>query len=342
MSITSKAHIDGFDPARLHAFLTSAIPALAGEMRLERIGGGQSNPTYFVSYANRNMVLRKQPPGPLLPSAHAIDREYRVMTALAGSGVPVPPTILFYPDDDVVGTPFYLMERLEGRVFGDCALPGVAPAERRAMFLAMAETLARLHGVDWQALGLADFGAGGNYYERQIRRWTKQWQLSKTREIPAINRLAAWLPQAMPGDDRVAISHGDFRIGNLMFHPTEARVVGVLDWELSSLGDPMADLAYSALAWRLLPTEYMGMRGHDLAALGIPAEDEYLEHYYRHADSGQIISPFHYVFSLFRLAVIAEGIAARAMSGATVSENAEQVGRLSASFAHRALEVLDS
>ena len=287
------------------------------------------------------MVLRKKPAGPLLPSAHAVDREHRIMQALAATDVPVPRMLAYCADDDVVGTPFYVMERLEGRVFSDCALPGVAPAERREAYLQMAETLAALHRVDWRALGLADFGREGNYFQRQVARWTRQWHLSKTRELPEIDGIAGWLSQHVPADDTTTIAHGDFRIGNLMFHPTEPRVVGVLDWELCTLGHPLADAAYSALAWRLLPSEYMGMRGLDHAALGIPTEQEYLDRYHAGAPDTGRVQPFHTAFSMFRLAVIFEGIAARAKSGAANAQNASQVGELSVVFARRAGEAIE-
>jgi aminoglycoside phosphotransferase (APT) family kinase protein len=330
-----------FDPKRLDAFLRGAVPALQGAMSLDRISGGQSNPTYFVTYANRRMVLRKQPGGIVLPSAHAVDREYRVMNALADTNVPVPRMILYCEDRSIIGTRFYLMERLEGRVFPDCSLPGVNPADRHAMYLRMAETLARLHNVEWQKAGLTDYGKAGNYFARQISRWTQQWQLSKTRDLPALERVIAWLPLNVPDDEATTIAHGDFRIGNLMFHPTQPHVVGVLDWELSTLGHPLADVAYSALAWRLLPSEYMGMRGLDQTSLGIPSEADYLAHYYRHANRPLRVQPFHFVFALFRLAVIFEGIAARARSGVAASENAAEVGALSSTFAERALEIID-
>jgi aminoglycoside phosphotransferase (APT) family kinase protein len=340
MAPNSKSNDFGFEPARLEAFIKGALPGLVGSMRLERIPSGQSNPTFFVSFDNRQLVLRKQPAGMGLPSAHAVDREYRIMQALAGSGVPVPRVVAFETDRAAVGTPFYLMERLDGRVFGDCSLPGVAPADRRAMYLSMAETLADLHRVDWQALGLADYGRPGNFFARQIGRWSKQWQLSKTRDLPEVDRLIEWLPANIPAGDTTAIAHGDFRIGNLMFHPTEPKIVGVLDWELSTLGHPLADLAFSTLAWRLLPTEYMGMRGAELAALGIPSEEEYLAYYYQRAGSEARAGRFHFAFALFRLAVIFEGIAFRARSGVAVGDNAAEVGRLSATFARRAVEAV--
>ncbi len=330
-----------FDLTALDAYLRRVIPELDGEPALERISGGQSNPTYFLSYPTHRTVLRMPPKGPLLPSAHAVDREHRIMHALETSSVPVPQMLALCIDPDVIGRPFYVMARVEGRVFNECSLPGVAPAERRAMYFAMAEILAQLHHVDWQATGLADFGRVGGYYTRQIARWSKQWTLSKTREIPDIDRLIVWLGENVPDESATTISHGDFRMGNLMFHPTEPRVVAVLDWELSTLGHPLADLAYSALGWRLRTDEHMGMCDLDLATLGIPTEAEYLAHYQTHAPAFGPLLPFHAAMSLFRLAVIFEGIAARAKSGSASSANAADIGRLSSAFARHAVEMID-
>ncbi|MDQ4135252.1 MAG: phosphotransferase family protein, partial [Pseudomonadota bacterium] len=304
-----------FEPEALDAYLKSALPDRQGDLRLERVPGGQSNPTFFVTYGERRLVLRKQPPGELLPSAHAVDREYRVLTALGGTDVPVPKTILFCADRAVVGTPFYLMERVEGRVFDDCALPGVGPDERRRMYLSLAETLAALHNVDPAAIGLADYGKAGNYFARQIARWIRQWELSRTGDNPDINRLVAWLPCHIPEDDETAIAHGDYRIGNVIFHPHEPRVVAVLDWELSTLGHPLADLAHSCIAWHSRPEEYGGLLGLDLEALGIPDEADYVAAYGRASRRGARMTPFHLAFALFRFAVIFEGIAARAKAG---------------------------
>jgi aminoglycoside phosphotransferase (APT) family kinase protein len=329
-----------FEPDRLETFLRLAIQGLEGKMRVEQIGGGQSNPTYFVSFDNRAMVLRKQPGTKLLPSAHAVDREYRVMNALAATDLPVPKMVLFHTERDVVGTPFYMMERLPGRVFPNYALPGMEPSERRAIYLAMAETMARLHKVDWAAIGLSDYGRAGSYFSRQLARWTKQWQMSRTRENADIDRLMAWLPAHIPDERETTISHGDFRLGNLMFHPTEPRVVGVLDWELSTLGHPLADVAFNCIAYHTFPAEYGGIRGENLEALGIPSEDKYLQHYYRHGDRSDGVTGFHYAFALFRLAVIFEGIAARALSGNASSANAAEVGELGPVFARRAVEFI--
>lgn len=333
-----------FDPSRLDAFLRSALPGrAAGAMTLERISGGQSNPTFFLSYpdAGTRLVLRKKPPGPLLPSAHAVDREYRILKALAGSSVPVPPVVLFHAEDDVVGTPFYLMELLEGRVFHDTALPGVTPGERRAMYFAMAETLAALHRFDWEAAGLSDFGKPGNYYARQIARWGRQWRETKTHEIAAVDRTFDWLAQNLDETPETTIVHGDFRIGNLMFAPVEPRVVAVLDWELSTLGHPLSDAAFSCLPWHSTPQMYAGIAGLDRENLGIPTQAEYLERYCRAAGRKEGPGRFHLAFSLLRFAVILDGIAARAKAGNAAAENAVAVGEMAESFALRAESVIE-
>ncbi len=337
MSVTTPE----FSP-RLDAFLRKQLPTLVGPMRLQAIGGGQSNPTFFVEFDNRRMVLRKKPEGEVLPSAHAVDREYRVMRALAATGLPVPPTVLYHADTAVVGTPFYLMDRVEGRVFADNALPGMELTERRAIYLAMAETMARLHQVDWRAAGLADFGKEGQFFQRQLRRWTQQWALSKTRENPAIDELIGWLGAHMPDDDTTTIAHGDFKLNNLMFHPTEPRVVAVLDWELSTLGHPLADVAFNTVPWRTLPTEFGGIRELDLAALGIPTEQDYLAHYHRAAGRSEQPEPFHWAFAFMRWAVIFEGIAARAQRGNAVADNAAEVGALSIAMAGRGIEAINT
>src|SRR5258708_21541553 len=339
-SVTGFAPPD-FDLTALDAYLRRVIPGLDGEPALERISGGQSNPTYFLSYPTHRTVLRMPPKGPLLPSAHAVEREHRIMHALEDTRVPVPQMLALCTDPDVIGRPFYVMARVEGRVFNDCSLPGVDPAERRAMYFAMAETLAQLHHVDWQALGLADFGRVGGYYTRQIARWSKQWTLSKTRQLPDIDRLIVCLGENVPDESATTISHGDFRIGNLMFHPTEPRVVAVLDWELSTLGHPLADLASSALGWRLRTNEHMGMCDLDLAARGIPTEAESRAQYQAPAPAFSHLLPLHTAMSLFRLAVIFEGIAARAKSGSASSADAADLGGLSAGLARHSVEMID-
>jgi aminoglycoside phosphotransferase (APT) family kinase protein len=324
-----------FEPQRLADYLKAKLPGLEGRMAVERIGGGQSNPTYRLQFASRDVILRKQPAGELLPSAHAVDREFRVQSALAATDVPVPEMLLLCKDRAVIGTLFYVMAALNGRVVHDSSIPGAAPAERAAMFDAMNDVLARLHKVDWRAVGLEDFGKPGNYFARQIARWTGAWHASKTREVAELDRLAAWLPEHVPADDDTTIVHGDFRLGNLMFHPTEPRVIAILDWELSTLGHPLADLAFNCLLWHSTPQMYYGIEGLDFTALGIPSQDDYVARYCERTGRAEGLTPFHLAFACFRFAVIFEGIAKRAQIGTAASTDAEQVGRLSVDYAQR-------
>lgn len=330
-----------FDAAVLAGYLRTQLPELEGEMQLERIGGGQSNPTFFVTFEKgRRLVLRKQPPGELLKSAHAVDREYRIMRALRGTAVPVPDALLFCENRAVVGTPFYVMERLQGRVMSDYALPDIEPEMRKEYLFAMADTLAALHAVDWQSVGLADYGKPGNFFERQIARWTKQWHASKVKENPDVERLIEWLPANIPDGDETTIAHGDFRLGNLMFHPTEPKVIAVLDWELSTLGHPLADAAYSSLPWLTHADVFEGIRGLDMQANLLPTQQEYLDRYMQACGRSSKVEPFHHIFSLFRFAVILEGITARARAGNAVAQDAVAVGGLSSRFARYAAELI--
>ncbi|MGH6921313.1 MAG: phosphotransferase family protein [Geminicoccaceae bacterium] len=330
-----------FDPDRLAGYLTARIPELGGPMVTLPIAGGQSNPTYRLRFAKRDLILRKQPSGELLPSAHAVDREFRVQNALAGSGVPVPRMEHFCDDRAVIGTLFYVMEALDGRVLHDPALPGLEPAERAAIYDSMNQVLARLHALDWQAIGLDGFGRPGSYFARQINRWTRQWHASKTREIAEIERLIAWLPEHVPAGDETTIVHGDYRLGNLMLHPREPRVIALLDWELSTLGHPLADLAYNCVLYHATAEKYGGVMGLDLEALGIPSEQDYVARYCRRTGRADGITPFHLAFSMFRFAVIFEGIAARARTGIAASADAEEVGKLSIVYAKRACALID-
>jgi aminoglycoside phosphotransferase (APT) family kinase protein len=326
-----------FEPARLADYLSTRLPFAKGPMRLERISGGQSNPTYIVIFRDGAAVLRKKPAGVTLPSAHAVDREFRVLNALSGTAVPVPRALLYEADPAVIGTPFYLMDKLEGRVFHDCALPDIAPDERRAMYWSMAETLAALHAVEPAAVGLGDFGRPGSYFARQLARWSKQWDESPTQDIPELDAVVEWLSAKLPPKDgRASIAHGDFRLGNLMFHPTEPRVVGILDWELATLGDPLADLGFCCMTWHSSPDEYSGILGLDIAELGIPTRDAFVARYEGlPAPSGRL-QPFHVVFALFRFSVIFVGIADRARAGTAADANAARTGRLAVNFARRA------
>jgi len=329
-----------FDASRLREFLSDRFGP--SPLRVERISGGQSNPTYVLTHGHRKMVLRKQPAGALLKGAHAIDREYRVMSALVPTDVPVPAPILFQDGSDVLGTPFYLMDFLEGRVFSDCALPGMAPDERRAIFLAMAETLARLHAIRPDDVGLGDYGRHHGYFDRQVKRWSRQLAQSSGERIPELDELCHWIVAKLPADDgAVAIAHGDFRLGNLMYHPTEPRVIAILDWELSTIGHPLADLGFCCMPWHTAPDEYGGLLGLDIAALGLPDEAEFVARYQKELRSDRPLEPFHLAFALFRFAVIFVGIADRAAAGNAASEDAADLAPLARRFALRALEIIE-
>ena len=315
-----------FDARALERYLRERIPDFRGPIEVRQFRGGQSNPTYHLTAAGREFVLRRKPPGKLLPSAHAVDREYRVITALGRTGVPVPRTWVLCEDETVIGTAFYLMDCVHGRVFPDPALPGVSPVERGAMYDSMNEVLARLHTVDYASIGLGDYGKPGNYFSRQIHRWTSQYRASETERFESMERLIEWLPAHLPSDDTTTLVHGDFRPGNLIMHPTEPRVAAVLDWELSTLGHPLADLAYNVMPYRL-GTEWDGFRGKDLAALGLPTEEGYVADYCRRTGRSGIPGwDWYIVFAIFRLAAIAQGIMGRVIAGTANDPHARQRG----------------
>jgi aminoglycoside phosphotransferase (APT) family kinase protein len=333
-----------FDLARLDAYLRAHIDGLRGAMLLERTVGGMSNPTYFVSYGDRSMVLRKQPGSTLQPSAHAIDREYRVLSALRSTPVPVPETVLYCEERDIVGTPFYIMERLEGRVFHEYATPGLAPSERRGLYDAMCETMAALHKVDWRSVGLEGYGKPGNYFSRQLSRWGKQWEQFRRGDDdnPDLDRIVAWLSSRIPESETLTLCHGDFRLGNVMFHPTLPKVVGVLDWELSTLGHPLVDVAFNTLAWQMAPSENGGLQGLSLKELGIPDESAYLDRYHALTGTTERITTFHKVFALFRASVGSAGVAVRADGGNAFLNDAARVGRMLAlAYAKRGVDLLE-
>ncbi|MGN6529287.1 MAG: phosphotransferase [Burkholderiaceae bacterium] len=326
-----------FDVAALEAHLARHLPGFAGPLSVEQFKGGQSNPTYKLSTPARAYVMRSKP-GPvakLLPSAHAIEREYRVMDALAATDVPVARMLLLCEDEAVIGRAFYVMEHVEGRVLWDQGLPGATPAARGAIYDEMNRVIAALHRVDPTAIGLADYGKPGNFFARQIGRWTKQYQASITEPIEAMDRLIDWLPGHMPAsaldESQVAIAHGDFRMDNLIFHPTEPRVLAVLDWELSTLGHPLGDFSYHCMAWHIPPGTFRGIGGLDHAALGIPAERDYVRRYCERtgrADPDALLADwnFYLAYNLFRLAAILQGIARRVVDGTASSAQARATG----------------
>jgi aminoglycoside phosphotransferase (APT) family kinase protein len=336
-----------FDEAGLAAYLAGRLPGAEGALQVRQFQGGQSNPTFLIEIGpeigaeivSGRFVLRKRPPGPLLPSAHAVDREVRVLRALEGTGVPVPRVLLFCEDETVVGTPFYVMEHIPGRVFADRALPGCSPEERAAIYGDMNRVMAALHGVDWVGAGLEGFGKPEGYVARQVRRWAGQYLDSKVEDCPAMDRLAAWLAAAPPPPDEAAIAHGDFRLGNLIVHPTEPHVIAVLDWELATLGHPLADLAYNCLVYRL-PVPAGGLAPETVRELGIPGEAEYVAAYCGH--TGRDAAPgleMLIAFSMFRLAAIAAGVYRRALDGNAADAGALERGRQYREIAARAWEI---
>jgi aminoglycoside phosphotransferase (APT) family kinase protein len=328
-----------FLPERLETFLEGHF-GKSGRFDLERISGGQSNPTYFVTWGGERMVLRKQPNGPILKGAHAIDREYRVLKALFPTGVPVPRPLLYHEDPELLGTPFYLMERVEGRVFSDCALKEVPKQERAPLWMGLADAMAKMHLVRPDEVGLGDYGRPGNYFERQIARWSGQWQASPTGDIPELDALVDWLPANLPEDNgAVSLAHGDFRLGNVLFHPSEPRVVAILDWELSTLGHPLADLGFCVMPWHTAPDEYGGIRGLDIDGLGLPTEEEFVARYQSMNPEAGALLPFHKVFALFRFAVIFVGITDRARSGNAAGRDAAALAPLARRFAVRGLDI---
>ncbi|MCX7285512.1 MAG: phosphotransferase [Novosphingobium sp.] len=315
----------GFDETALAAWMAQNVPGFAGPMQVEQFKGGQSNPTYKLVTPGRAYVLRRKPPGQLLKGAHAVEREARVLTALARADFPVAHVHGLCTDESVIGTWFYVMDMVEGRIFWDATVPGVSIAERAAIIDAMNGTMAALHSVDHEAVGLGDFGRPGNYFERQISRWTKQYlDDADAGRDPHMDRLIAWLPANIPADDdATCVTHGDFRIDNMIFHPTEPRVLAVLDWELSTLGHPGADFAYNAMMYRMPPHIVAGLAGSDIAALGIPSEAEYLAAYCRRMGRSDMPGyDFYIAFNFFRLAAIFHGIKGRVIRGTASSAQA--------------------
>ncbi|MFM9437474.1 aminoglycoside phosphotransferase (APT) family kinase protein [Janthinobacterium sp. CG_23.3] len=322
-----------FDIAALTAYLRRHVAGYpGGEPTVEQFKGGQSNPTFKLSVAGQHYVLRTKP-GPaakLLASAHAIDREFRVMDALNKAGFPAARQYALCLDEGVIGRAFYIMEFVEGRVLWDQALPGMTPAERGAIYDELNRVIAQLHTVDYAAIGLADFGKPGNYFQRQIERWTRQYQASATEDIAPMNQLMAWLPAHIPPGEDTSIVHGDFRLDNIIFHPTEPRVLAVLDWELSTLGHPFADFSYHCMSWHIEPGQFRGIAGLDLAALGIPSQQEYIRQYAERTGKTIRLEDFNFylAFNMFRLASIMQGIMKRYVDGTAASAQALESGKM--------------
>ena len=331
-----------FDPKALIEFMQSRFGG-THETALSKVSGGQSNPTYYVAHGNQSLVLRKQPNGPILKGAHAIAREYRVLEALHPAGLPVPKPVLFHDDPSVLGTPFYLMEKVDGRIFDECSLPGFDGPERHALWMGLADALATLHNVVPDAVGLETYGRSGQYFERQIELWGRQWRKSDHHDIPELDRLLSWLCDHLPSDDgEVCLAHGDFRMGNMIFHPTEPRVIAILDWELSTLGHPMADLGYCTIPWHSAPDEYGGILGLAQTTPGLPYEEEFVARYFASSRFDMPLLPFHQAFALFRFAVIFVGIADRARHGNAAGTNVQALAPLAYRFAVRGLEAAKS
>ncbi len=324
-----------FDLGALEAWMRDHVEGFAGPLSVEQFKGGQSNPTFKLITPNgpSGTYVMRAKPGPkakLLPSAHAIEREYRVMDALARTDVPVARMCALCEDEAVIGRAFYIMEFVQGRVLWDQALPGMTGPERAAIYDEMNRVIAALHSVDYAAIGLADYGKPGNYFARQIERWSKQYKLSETESIPAMDSLIDWLPQHVPheAEEVTRIVHGDYRLDNLIFHPSEPRVLAILDWELSTLGHPLADFSYHCMSWHIAPGQFRGIAGLDHAALGIPTEAEYIRRY--EARTGRRITGdwnFYLAYNMFRIAGILQGIMKRVVDGTASSAQALEAGK---------------
>ncbi len=317
-SVTAVRENHRFDEARLEHYLREHMPNFRGPLVVRQFVGGQSNPTFLLETSDARFVMRKKPPGTLLPSAHQVEREYRIIKALAATDVPVPRVHLLCEDVGVIGTAFFVMDFVEGRIMRDPMMPDSSPHERAACYDSMNDVLARLHKVDFRAVGLGDYGRPQAYVARQLARWSKQYEASKIDEIPEMDRLIEWLRRNIPADDETTIAHGDYRMENLIFHPSEPRVVAVLDWELSTLGHPLSDLAWASRAYHCPPgiDGVLSFQGMDLDALGIPSEHEFMAAYCRRVGRASVPDlTFFVAFSFFRGAAIAQGIAMRAKLG---------------------------
>ena len=328
-----------FDEASLERFMKKNVEGFKGPLSVKKFKGGQSNPTYLLTTPKKKYVLRRKPPGKLLPSAHAVDREYRVMSALSAKGFPAPRTFALCEDADAIGTAFFIMDFVEGRIFWDASLPEIAAADRRRYYLELVDVIAQLHRIDYAAAGLGDFGKPGNYFERQIDRWSKQYKSAATSEIEAMDRMIQWLPTAIPKDDAISIVHGDYRFDNVIFDPVKPKVSAVLDWELSTLGHPLADFTYFLMVWHFPPTIRGGLAGLDLKAIGIPPLEEAIARYCEKTGRESVEHfDFCLAYNMFRLASIAQGVYARALQGNASSPEGVKMGESVAPLAAMAWE----
>lgn len=328
-----------FDTGALEEFARAQIAGLGGPMRLAPTTGGQSNPTYYLDFGDRRLVLRKQPPGELAPSAHAVDREFRILRALQDTPVPVPRALAFCGDRTLIGTLFYIMECVDGTVCQQAAMPGFSPDQRRAVYLSIARTLRDLHDLDPAAVGLDDLGRAGGFYERQVTRWGRYWKEQGLGGNSALDAVLRWLEDNLPADEKIAISHGDFRFANLMIAPDNQHVAAIFDWELSTIGHPHFDLGYFCMAYHTAPEENGGLLGLDCEALGIPAKEEFLGAYFTGRPND--FSLFDQVFALFRASAGSESVAARAAQGQGTSADSLAFGRrMGASYAGRARHLI--
>jgi aminoglycoside phosphotransferase (APT) family kinase protein len=327
------------DIPRLEEWMSAHIDGFAGPIGVKQFAGGQSNPTFLLESPERRFVLRRKPPGKLLPSAHAVDREYRVIKALEGADVPVARGFGLCSDPSVLGADFYVMDYVQGRIFWTAALPEVPADNRRDVYLEMTRVLAAIHAVDYAAVGLGDYGKPTQYVSRQVSRWTQQYRASATDTVEAMERLIEWLPQNVPADDETSLVHGDYRLDNTIFHPSEPRILAVLDWELSTLGHPLVDLAYFCMRYRLTENEFGGLAGVDVGALMIPTEEECVADYCRRRGRAPVAPrewSYYLAFCMFRLAAILQGVLARAIQGNASSATALEAGRRARPLAERA------
>jgi aminoglycoside phosphotransferase (APT) family kinase protein len=332
-----------FDEASLERYLLAHVEGFTAPLAVQQTQGGMSNPTFILTDgAGKRYVMRKKPPGKLLPSAHAVDREFRVISALWPMDVPVARPYVLCQDPAVIGTDFYIMDFVAGRVFRTVSLPNMEPAERRTIYCAMVDTLAKLHNVDYRAVGLTDYGRVGGYLGRQVTRWSQQYEASKTDDLPAMDKLMAWLPKHIPNDDETTIAHGDYRLENLIFHLSEPRVLAVIDWELGTLGAPLSDLAYNCLFYHIADPTRGDITNIDYASYGIPSEDEYVVRYCTQTRRKEIPHwNFYIVLSLFRLAAISQGVYKRGLDGNASSPEALSRGDRCRVLANAAWELVE-